>query len=89
MGKMSELDIERKNEEIEPSDADLNQMLKELNIKNEAEFKDKILEDWNVSICPACMKEVNLLKAIFINDAPYHKWCAENEERYDKDNYEE
>jgi hypothetical protein len=89
MGKMNELDIERKNEEVEPTDVDLDRMLKELNIASEAEFKDKILEDWEKATCPACLKEVKLTKAVFINDAPYHKWCAEAEERYDKNDYEE
>jgi len=83
MGKMKDLDIDsmngfaNSNDDPEQTDAELKKMMKELNIKNEAEFKDKILEDWDSSICPNCLQEVKLIKAVFINDAPYHKWCAE------------
>ena len=75
--------IEKMNEDPEPTDEQLNKMLKELHVKSEAEFKDKILEDWNTAICPLCLKEVKLTKAVFVNDFPYHKWCAEERGDYD------
>lgn len=81
MGKINGLYIEKMNDEnnddFEPSDADLKKMMKEMHIKTEAEFKDKILDDWNVVTCCACGKDLKLEKAKFVNDAPYHKWCAE------------
>jgi len=90
MGKIKDLDIQKMNEnesdinsdentidDFEPTDAELQKMMKELHIEEEAETKDKILEDWSTVICVSCLKEVDLMKAVFIDDAPYHKWCAE------------
>jgi len=79
MGKMKDLDIDNMNdyEDSEPTDAELKKMLRDEHVKTEAEFKDKILEGWDSAICSACLKEVKLTKAIFIDDAPYHKWCVE------------
>ena len=97
MGKMNELDIESMNEndmnsdentisDFEPTETELQEMMKELHIKEEAEIKDKILEDWNIVICPACGKEVDLFKAVSIDDSFYHKWCAEDELRGEDEN---
>jgi hypothetical protein len=90
---MKDLDIESMNGDInsdentiddfEPTDAELKEMMKELHISEEAETKDKILEDWDECICPACLREVKLMEAIFIDEAPYHKHCAEEELRYE------
>jgi len=85
---MKDLDIEQMNEnninsdentisDFEPTDAEIQEMMKELHIEDEAEIKDKILEDWDIVLCSACLKNVKIIKAIFIDDAPYHKWCAE------------
>jgi hypothetical protein len=94
---MKDLDINRMNEEdinsdententiddFEPTDAELKEMMKELHISEEAETKDKILEDWREVMCVACLKPVDLMKAVFIDEAPYHKYCAEEELRYE------
>jgi len=92
---MKDLDIDRMNEydinsdentvfdEIEPTEKELQEMMKELNILEEAETKDKILEDWKEATCVSCMKPVDLMKAVFIDEAPYHKHCAEEELRYE------
>ena len=79
MGKMKDLDIDNMNdyEDAEPTEAELNRMMKELHVKTEAEFKDKILEDWDCITCFSCYKELKLTKAVFIDDVPYHKWCSE------------
>jgi len=92
MGKMNELDIENMNErdmnsdentinDFEPTEKELQEMMIEMHIEEEVEVKDKILEDWTSVICVSCLKGVSLMKATFIDDAPYHKWCAEEELR--------
>jgi len=76
---MKDLDIENMNdyEDAEPTDKELKDLLREEHVKTEAEFKDKLLEDWDVLTCVACYKDVKITKAVFFEDAPYHKWCAE------------
>jgi len=90
---MKDLDIDSMNGDInsdentiddfEPTDAELKEMMKELHIEEEAETKDKILEDWSKVTCISCLKPVDLMKAVFIDEAPYHKHCAEEELRYE------
>lgn len=79
MGKMKGLDIDRMNnyDNTEPTDEELKEILKAAHVKTEAEYKDKILEDWNIVACAFCGQDLKLEKAKFINDFPYHKWCAE------------
>jgi hypothetical protein len=76
---MKDLDIENMNdyEDAEPTDKELKDLLREEHVKTEAEFKDKLLEDWDTLTCVACYKEVKITKAFLYEDAPYHKWCAE------------
>lgn len=78
MSKMKDLDIDSMNkEDYEPTDKELNDLLRNEYVKTEAEFKDKLLDEWDQTICLACYKNVKLTKAVFIDDVPYHKWCAE------------
>jgi len=70
-------------DDFEPTDAELQEMMKELHIEEEAETKNKILEDWSEVTCISCLKPVDLMKAVFIDEAPYHKHCAEEELRYE------
>ena len=79
----SDENTENTIDDFEPTDAELKEMMKELHIEEEAETKDKILEDWDECICPACLREVKLMEAVFIDEAPYHKHCAEEELRYE------
>lgn len=72
MGKNKDLDIDK----LEPTDAEIRRMLKEENVKTEEEFKNKILEEWDELPCRSCYQTVKLTEAVFINDYPYHKWCA-------------
>lgn len=78
---MKDPDIDNMNdyEDAEPTELELRKMLRDEHVKTEAEFKDKILEDWDSVPCssPLCDKEVKITKAVFIDEAPYHKWCAE------------
>jgi len=78
MGKMKDLDIDNMNdyEDSEPTDAELKKMLRDEHVKTEAEFKDKILEGWDEVLCYACYRPLKLTEAIFINEVPYHKYCA-------------
>ena len=90
---MKDLDIEDMNcdvnsdentiNDFEPTEKELQEMMKELHIEEEAETKDKILEDWDECTCPACLRPVKLLEAVFIDDYPYHKWCSEERDNYD------
>lgn len=70
MSRMSDLDIERMNNELdpEPTDEELEEISQE---------EEQTLENWDDIICCACYRPIKLSKAVFINDYPYHKWCAE------------
>lgn len=74
---MKDLDIDNMNkEDSEPTDKELQDMLRQEHVKTEAEFKDKLLEDWDEVLCYGCYRPVKLMEAIFIDEAPYHKFCA-------------
>lgn len=75
--KKSNIDNKNNYKDVDPTDMELNKMMQEENVKNEIEFENKFLEDWEDTVCYACYKTVKLTKAVFINEAPYHKWCAE------------
>lgn len=79
MGKMKDLDIERMNEDLEPTEEEL----QSIELENTSE------NNWRLVACIACGKDVDLLEAEFIDEAPYHKHCAREEKRlrYEERNY--
>jgi hypothetical protein len=51
--------------------------MQEYGVETEEELQEKLLaDDCFMGTCYACYKPVDLRKAIFIHDVPYHKYCA-------------
>lgn len=62
----------------EPTRGDIENMLKEYNCTTEEELQEKLLaDDCFMGTCYGCYKPVDLRKAVFMHDMPFHKYCAE------------
>ncbi len=62
-------------EDEEPTNEELDNMVIKSGARDEDEFQDKVLKNWNITKCCICGKKLNLSNAIEIEDGLAHKYC--------------
>lgn len=60
----------------EPTNEDLNKMIKDMGVSNEKELEKELLDHWDyVGKCPICGNRLKLSESIMCDDVLIHRNC--------------
>ena len=62
-------------EDEEPTDEELKNMIIRSGAKDETEFQNKLLKNWNIAKCCVCGRKLNLSNAVEVEDGLAHNYC--------------